>query len=60
MRRHICAWCAADLGALPYPSAQHSYGICAPCAHQYFAGLYAAEEHETASPVLCERAVGAA
>jgi hypothetical protein len=60
MRRRVCAWCTADLGALPYPSAQHSYGICATCAHQYFADLYAAEERETVSPALRERAVGAA
>jgi hypothetical protein len=60
MRRRVCAWCAADLGALPYLSAQHSYGICATCAHQYFADLYIAEECETVSPVLRERTVGAA
>jgi hypothetical protein len=60
MSRRVCAWCAADLGALPYPSTRHSYGICATCAHQYFADLYTAEERETISPALRERAVGAA
>ena len=58
--RRVCAWCSADLGALPYPSAQHSYGICASCAHQYYADLYAEEQREPVSPILRERAVGTA
>jgi hypothetical protein len=57
--RRICAWCSMDLGALTYDSEQHSFGICTTCAHQYFADLYAAEEHETTAPMLRERAVGA-
>ena len=60
MSRRVCAWCAADLGALPYLSTRHSYGICATCAHQYFPDLYTVEGCETVSPALRERAVGAA
>jgi hypothetical protein len=59
MHRRICAWCSIDLGALTHHSEQHSYGICVACAHQFFAALYTAEERETVSPALRERAVGA-
>jgi hypothetical protein len=57
--RRICAWCTSDLGELTYHSEHPSYGICADCAHQYFADLYTAEEHAMAPPTLRERAVGA-
>jgi hypothetical protein len=59
LHHQICAWCSIDLGVLTHHSEQHSYGICVACAHQFFAALYAAEEHETAPPMLRERAVGA-
>jgi hypothetical protein len=57
--RRICAWCAIDLGALTYHSEHYSYGICVACAHQFYADLYPAQEHEAAPPMLRERTVGA-
>ncbi|MFL5803382.1 MAG: hypothetical protein ACJ8CR_16775 [Roseiflexaceae bacterium] len=70
-RRHICAWCHRDLGALPHNSEFDSYGICADCVRRHFTYLYTpdselleAEAELSAQiggePVLATRAVGGA
>ena len=70
-RRHICAWCHRDLGALPHDSEFDSYGICADCVRRHFTYLYTPDseplEAETelsaqigGEPVLTTRAIGAA
>jgi hypothetical protein len=56
----LCAWCGCDLGILSQHTEFPSYGICVPCAQQYFAHLYEADELVLAVPAARERVVGAA
>jgi hypothetical protein len=69
-RRHICAWCHRDLGALPHDSEFDSYGICADCVRRHFTYLYTPDSEPVeaeqdlsveigSAPVLAARAVGA-
>jgi hypothetical protein len=66
-RRHICAWCHRDLGALPHDSEFDSYGICTDCVTRHFTHLYMPESEteigrpvaSCSEPTLTARTVGA-
>jgi hypothetical protein len=58
-RRHICAWCHRDLGALDHNSEFDSYGICPDCVSRHFTHLYMPESDMHDEPALAARTVGA-
>lgn len=65
-RRHICAWCHRDLGALPHDSEFDSYGICTDCVARHFTHLYVSDSEaelgrpaaNCSEPGLSARTVG--